>query len=55
MAIIAGGSIAGMANGMTAVERVRSDYVSQYLTRLHYVGINKQASALHPDLVVLVQ
>ena len=55
MAIIAGGSIAGMANGMTVVGRVRSDYVRQYLTRLHYVGINKQASALHPDLVVLVQ
>ena len=55
MAIIAGGSIARMASGMAAVEGVRSEYVRQYLTRLHYVRINKQASALHPDLAALLQ
>lgn len=55
MAIIAGGSIAGMASGMAEVERLRSGYVRQYLTRLRYAGINKQESALHPDLVALLQ
>ena len=55
MAVIAGGSIAGMANGMAAVERLRSGYVRQYLMRLRYAGINKQESALHPDLAALSQ
>ena len=55
MAIIAGGSIAGMKSGMEVVERLRSDYIRQYLTRLHYAGINKQESALHPDLAALLQ
>ena len=55
MAVIAGGSIAGMANGMAAVERLRSGYVRQYLIRLRYAGINKQEGALHPDLAALLQ
>ncbi len=55
MAIIAGGSIAGMASGMAEVERLRSGYVRQYLTRLRYAGINKQEGALHPDLAALLQ
>ena len=55
MAIIAGGSIAGMASGMEQVERLRSGYVRQYLTRLHYAGISKQEGALHPDLAALLQ
>ena len=55
MAIIAGGSIAGMAQGMAAVERLRASYVRQYLTRLSYVGINKSESALHPDLAATLQ
>ena len=55
MAIIAGGSIAGMASGMAEVERLRSGYVRQYLTRLRYAGIIKQEGALHPDLVALLQ
>ena len=54
MAIIAGGSIAGMPRGMTAVERLRSGYVRQYLTRLRYAGIHKQESALHPELAALL-
>jgi hypothetical protein len=55
MAIIAGGSVAGMAEGMTTVNRLRSNYVRQYLARLRYVGIDKQASALHPDLAAVMQ
>ncbi len=55
MAIIAGGSVAGMTEGMTAVNKMRTHYVRQYLTRLHYVGIQKQESALHPDLVTVLQ
>ena len=55
MAIIAGGSVAGMAEGMSAVNRLRSDYVRQYLVRLHYAGIQKQESTLHPDLAAAVQ
>ena len=55
MAIIAGGSLAGMAEGMSAVNRLRSDYVRQYLTRLRYAGIQKQESTLHPDLAAAVQ
>ncbi len=55
MAIIAGGSVAGMAEGMTAVNKLRTDYVRQYLTRMHYVGIDKQQSGLHPDLAAALQ
>ena len=55
MAIIAGGSVAGMTEGMTAVNKLRTHYVRQYLTRLHYVGIQKQESALHPDLAAVLQ
>lgn len=55
MAIIAGGSVAGMAEGMTAVNKLRTDYVRQYLTRMHYVGIDKQESGLHPDLAAALQ
>ena len=55
MAIIAGGSVAGMTEGMTAVNKLRTHYVCQYLTRLHYVGIQKQESALHPDLAAVLQ
>ena len=55
MAIIAGGSIQGMADGKAAVDRLRSDYVSQYVRRLQYTGIDKQESALHPDLAAVLQ
>ena len=55
MAIIAGGSIQGMADGKAAVDRLRSDYVSQYVRRLQYAGIDKQESALHPDLAAVLQ
>ena len=55
MAIIAGGSISGMAAGMAAVDRLRSDYIRQYLGRLRYVGINKSENALHPDLITVLQ
>ena len=55
MAIIAGGSVAGMSEGMKAVNRLRVDYVRQYLTRLHYAGIQKQESGLHPDLAAVLQ
>ncbi len=55
MAIIAGGSIRGMQEGMVAVDRLRAEYVRQYVRRLQYVGIDKQETALHPDLAVVVQ
>ncbi len=55
MAIIAGGSVAAMAEGMEAVNRLRADYVRQYLTRLQYAGIQKQESGLHPDLASVLQ
>lgn len=55
MAIIAGGSVAGMAEGMEAVNRLRADYVRQYLARLQYVGIQKQETGLHPDLAAVLQ
>ena len=50
LAIIAGGSVGAMGLGMRAAARLRADYIRQYLTRLRYVGIDKPASALHPDL-----
>ena len=55
LAIIAGGSVKDMAEGMSAVRRLRSDYVRQYAARLRYVGIDKQESALHPDLAAALQ
>ena len=55
LAIIAGGSVHGMNEGMPAVERLRSDYVRQYAARLRYVGIDKQEPALHPDLAAVLQ
>ena len=55
LAIIAGGSVRRMAEGKAAVDRLRSDYVRQYVKRLQYTGIDKQESALHPDLVAVLQ
>ena len=54
MAIIAGGSVAHMASGMHAVRKLRRDYIRQYARRLHYVGIGKPESALHPDLIAVL-
>lgn len=54
MAIIAGGSVAQMASGMQAVRKLRRDYIRQYARRLHYVGIGKPESALHPDLAAVM-
>ena len=54
MAIIAGGSVSGMKVGMEAVNRLRRDYIRQYARRLHYVGIGKPESALHPDLAAVM-
>ena len=55
MAIISGGSVSGMAEGKAAVDRLRSDYVRQYLARLQYTGIDKQESALHPELTAVLR
>ena len=55
MAIISGGSLRGMTEGKAAVDRLRSDYVRQYVKRLQYTGIDKQESALHPDLATVLQ
>ena len=55
MAIISGGSVSGMADGKAAVDRLRSDYVRQYLARLQYTGIDKQESALHPELTAVLR
>ena len=50
LAIIAGGSVAQMKAGMVSVNKLRADYIRQYISRLRYVGIGRQESALHPDL-----
>ena len=55
LAIISGGSISNMNEGKVAVDRLRSDYIRQYLKRLQYTGIDKQESALHPDLSASLQ
>ncbi|MYC33267.1 MAG: hypothetical protein F4X64_08835 [Chloroflexi bacterium] len=55
MAIIAGGSVRAMSDGKAPVDRLRSDYVRQYVKRLQYTGIDKQESALHPDLAAVLQ
>ena len=55
MAIIAGGSVRNMPEGMAAVNRLRADYVRQYLSRLQYAGIDKQQSALHPELLTALE
>ncbi len=51
MAIIAGGSVSQMKQGMESVNRLRTDYVKQYVARLRYTGIGKQENALHPELI----
>ena len=55
LAIIAGGSLSGIMEGMAAVDKLRSDYIRQYLARLRYVGIDKPERALHPDLAAVLQ
>ena len=55
MAIIAGGAVSEMKNGMVAVRRLRADYIRQYVARLRYVGIGKQENALHPELIEVMQ
>lgn len=54
LAIISGGSVRNMTEGMVAVNRLRVDYVRQYLARLQYAGIDKQQSALHPELLAVL-
>ena len=55
LAIIAGGSVSAIGMGMMAVSRLRADYIRHYLARLQYAGIDKPASALHPDLAAALQ
>ena len=52
LAIIFGGGVANMSEGMEVVKRFQKEYIEQYLTRMKWVGIGKTEENLTPDLAV---
>ena len=50
LAIIFGGGVANIADGMEVVKRFQREYMEQYLARMKWVGIGKTEDNLTPDL-----
>ena len=50
LAIIIGGSVANIAEGMAVVNDLKCRYIEDYLRRMQWVGINKTEDNLSPDL-----
>lgn len=55
LAIIIGGSVANIAQGMAVVEDFKQRYIEDYLKRMQWVGINKTEENLSPDLAVFLR
>ena len=55
LAIIIGGSVANIAQGMAVVEDFKQRYIEDYLKRMQWVGINKAEENLSPDLAVFLR
>ena len=55
LAIIIGGGVANIAQGMAVVEDFKQRYIEDYLKRLQWVGINKAESNLAPELAAFLR
>ncbi len=55
LAIIIGGGVANIAQGMAVVEDFKQRYIEDYLKRMQWVGINKTEENLSPDLAVFLR
>ena len=55
LAIIIGGSVANIVQGMAVVEDFKQRYIEDYLKRMQWVGINKTEENLSPDLAVFLR
>ena len=55
LAIIFGGGVANISEGMEIVNRFKQEYIEQYLTRMQWAGIGKTEDNLAPDLAVYLR
>ena len=50
LAIIFGGGVANISEGMTVVKNLQQQYIEEYLARMKWAGIGKTEANLSPDL-----
>ena len=55
LAIIIGGSVANIAQGMAEVENLKQRYIEDYLNRMQWAGVNKTEANLSPDLAAFLR
>jgi len=54
LAIIFGGGLENISSGMDVVRELQRRYVSDYMTRMRWVGIDKTVDSLAPGLLTYV-
>jgi len=55
LAIIIGGSVANIAQGMAVVDDLKRQYIEDYLKRMQWAGVNKTEANLSPDLAAFLR
>ena len=55
LAIIIGGSVANIAQGMAVVDGFKQRYIEDYLGRMQWVGIDKTEANMAPDLAAFLR
>ena len=50
LAIVFGGGVGHMAKGMETVKALQKQYIEQYLARMQWIGVDKNAENMAPDL-----
>ena len=55
LAIIIGGSVANIAQGMAVVDDLKQRYIEEYLKRMQWVGINKTEANMAPELAAFLR
>ena len=55
LAIVIGGSVANIAQGMAVVADIRQRYIEDYLRRMQWAGINKTEANLSADLTAYLR
>ena len=55
LAIIIGGSVDNIAQGMAVVDDIRQRYIEDYPRRMQWAGVNKTEANLSPDLAVFLR
>ena len=51
LAIVFGGGVRHMTEGMETVKVLQRQYIEQYLARMQWIGVNKNAENMAPGLV----